>query len=245
LARAHAEANKVFFSEEEFKALADSSREHRARDGVNDIQVYEAYERVARVHGLAVKAACMTGEEEVSQNLRGLEEELRAAALNLTAAALKASAEQIVEDDEAIAAKAEDEPAIGGRDSMKAAMKLSTLLETALRKGVLLNHDSIKFARATIVNLKGESIRREAKAMIHASEEVYRKQGYIPDAATNCADKVEHMINLAVEQGIPRAHPKLTAAWNASKELREQEGWRKREANAAKRRAERANTMPV
>eukprot|EP00931_Biecheleriopsis_adriatica_P118965 TRINITY_DN9425_c0_g1_i2.p1 TRINITY_DN9425_c0_g1~~TRINITY_DN9425_c0_g1_i2.p1 ORF type:complete len:229 (-),score=65.62 TRINITY_DN9425_c0_g1_i2:26-712(-) len=209
------------------------------KEGVTDRQLYEKFEIIQRMADLAEKAGSMTGEEIALQELRALQDQLYTEAIHATECRVKVETEQALHEDASIAEKAVLQPHIGGRDALLYSLKLQELVELALQRGVKVTHGSVKLARVGIMNLRAESIRRDAKAMIHASEEEYREKGWIADAATKCADRVEAMINRAVSEGISRDLPKMQAAWQVSKELREQEGWRKREANAAKRRVER------
>lgn len=207
-----------------------------ARDGVSEKMMRDTYETVARVALLARKVGALSGEEEDAIALAAIEEELRVESVQLCADCLKKETDRLMEEDEELAEECLEKPFLGGVGAMKAQEKLSQLVNEALKKGVESRHDNVRQARMKITDLKAESIRRDAQCMIFKSEEEYKKKGWIEDAATKCADSVEKMIQNAISGGIPDSHPKLTAAYMASKELREQEGFRKREFNAQKRR---------
>merc|ERR1712178_535314 len=98
-----------------------------------------------------------------------------------------------------------------------AAERLTSRVEEAIERGVLSSDTTVVNARMEIVNLRAEAVRRDAMAMIHQDAEDYKKRGWIQDAATRCADRVEAMIKKFTDEGIPHQHPKLMAAYEASK----------------------------
>lgn len=207
------------------------------RPGVAYAEVFDCYLQLCRANLLTRKAACMSGFEECLKTMKALEVELKGNALQLTANHLTVTVERIMAEDADIERRADEEPQVGGMFASDAAEKVLRLISESLKIGVHPGHESVRFARDCVPSLKAEGIRRDAKAMIYACDQEFDKKGYIEDAATKCADRVELMIRKAVQQGLSEAHPKMQAAYAAGKELRELEGWRKREANAAKRRA--------
>eukprot|EP00930_Biecheleria_cincta_P042217 TRINITY_DN29038_c0_g1_i1.p1 TRINITY_DN29038_c0_g1~~TRINITY_DN29038_c0_g1_i1.p1 ORF type:complete len:807 (-),score=99.39 TRINITY_DN29038_c0_g1_i1:86-2485(-) len=218
-------------------AMAQEIVETATRPGVTYPEVFDCYLQLCRGNLLARKAACMTGFEECLKTMTALEVELKENALQLTANHLTVTVKRIVEEDSKIEKRADEEPQVGGMFATDAAEKVLRLISESLKIGVHPGHDSVRFARDCVPTLKAEGIRRDAKAMIYACDQEFAKKGYIEDAASNCADQVELLIRKAVHQGLSESHPKMQAAYSAAKELRELEGWRKREANAAKRRA--------
>jgi len=232
---------EVLISEEE-KAERRAKRifmKSAAKASVTEENMYEHFLAVARINLLAHKAGAMKGDEEEAVHLDALEKELKEEALALSADKLKEETDKIVAKDEDVAEECVAKPQNGGKAALAGSEQLKEFLNSALKKGVELRHDTVMRARLIITDLQAESIRRDAKAMIFTSDEEYRRKGWIEDAATKCADNVEKMVAKAIKNGIPDAHPKLTAAYMASKELREQEGFRKREYHVEKRKREK------
>jgi len=233
---AKALSKEVLISHEQAEALKLASR---AKEGVNEKKMYEIFLAVGRIHVLAKKAGGCTGQEENCIALAELEEEISEESVQLTVNKLKEDIDKIMEQDRRLAEDCEKNPKLGGKGALLHADKIQACLSKALTNGVDRMHDYVREARTNIIDLKAEAISRDAKCMIFTSDQEYQKKGWIEDAATKCANAVEKMIQDATEKdGIPNSHPALTAAYKASKELREQEGFRKREFNAAKRRAQ-------
>ena len=66
----------------------------------------------------------------------------------------------------------------------------------------------------------------------------YERKGYEPDAAIESAKRIEREIAVALDKGVPKMHPKMVEADAAAVRVREEEGFRKRQAAAEKRKAD-------
>jgi len=198
-----------------------------------------AVERASTV----ARAAGVSGSDSMVAQLRQLEQELRQRADELRKNAIELVAHRLI-----VAAEAEWEglgravheepPSSGGKTSQDAANRVRLLLSAGLAKGVPIAHKAVAVCRKVDMDLRAEALFRNALAEVHKDSEQYVSSGYIVDAAVQAADSIEAAVQRAQREGVRPANPRIAEVAAMAKELREQEGLRKRECNAAKRRRE-------
>merc|ERR1712039_584542 len=223
--RAAAEAN------ESFEGLA--KKEERIR------QVAAGVDRMAAL----TRLAGATTRDSVISDLKRIEDELirgaddiRKEIIRLAAEHLKDAVQAEVELDQQRSENAS--PGEGGKPAHESAKKVERLVADARAKGVAVGHENVAFSNRARVDLLAEALLRNAIAEFHRGAQDYAANGWKADAAWDAAARVETDIQRWQDMGVPPSHPKVTKAIAKAKELREQEGLRKREFNAAKRRRE-------
>eukprot|EP00927_Polykrikos_kofoidii_P055013 TRINITY_DN49331_c0_g1_i1.p1 TRINITY_DN49331_c0_g1~~TRINITY_DN49331_c0_g1_i1.p1 ORF type:complete len:922 (+),score=212.98 TRINITY_DN49331_c0_g1_i1:339-3104(+) len=166
-----------------------------------------------------------------------LEKDLRSRRLERYAENLRQETQKEVEQDERIAESAG--PEVGGKAAMKASERLTGVVKQTVERGVNPGNPIVFEAKKAALELRAEAVRRNALALLYEDEVTFKAQGWIAGKATELADKIDAEVMAASDAGIDFGHPKVKEARKSAKELREQEGFRKREATAAKKRAEK------
>jgi len=174
---------------------------------------------------------------DLSKRLKEHAVRLRAQWLEGLATDLLEEVLEIAEKDNDFALTAKDDA--GGKAAAQAAERMKNLMSMTLGKGVPAFHNAIITTRQKMIELKAEAVRRDAVAFLYEDAQIMKTHGWIANKAIELSDKIEEAVKKAQSEGVARTHPKLSEALDKAQNLREQEGFRKREATAAKKRAEK------
>jgi len=181
------------------------------------------------------KSKALKNVKKLVEKIQTHGKKLRHAELERYAASLHQKVEEEIEGDEEIARGAQ--PTLGGKAAQQAAGRLESLVNMTLGRGVQPKHESVRAAKDAINELRAEAVRRNGLVLLHEDTTTFAEQGYVPNMATDLADKIDVEAFAARDLGVSISHDKLTEARALAQELREQEGFRKREAAGAKKRA--------
>eukprot|EP00929_Paragymnodinium_shiwhaense_P069131 TRINITY_DN34871_c0_g1_i1.p1 TRINITY_DN34871_c0_g1~~TRINITY_DN34871_c0_g1_i1.p1 ORF type:complete len:788 (+),score=208.46 TRINITY_DN34871_c0_g1_i1:243-2606(+) len=126
----------------------------------------------------------------------------------------------------------------GGKAAYASADRVKSLIGLALERGVPKTHDDMVEAFAGYHSLLAEGIRRNALAYQYQDEKTYAEKGWVEGFAFKLAETVEKEVSKVKDMGVPLEQDNMKAARELAKQLRDAEGFRKRDFVAAKKKAE-------
>lgn len=205
---------------------------------LNLAKAIEQLSQLAKCAGASARGGALAQLKELETDLQERAAELKARAVLVEAKRLKEFVQAELEKDNQL--QQSSDTVIGGQEAQSAAARIKQQLELGMAKGIPVNNESVFLARQAEIDLRAEAVRRNALKIVSDDQQEYREKGFVPESANKAAERVEAEIERAKREGVPAYHAKLADAAASASELRQQEGFRKREFHVAKRRNEAA-----